>query len=600
MNPERTHECGKLRQEDIGRKVIVSGWVKTRRDHGGLIFIDLRDRSGVVQVVFDHQKNASFFDQAKAIRPEYVLAVEGEVVARSEETYNPKIPTGEIELTVTGLEILSPSLTPPFYIENNIETDENVRLRYRYLDLRRQEMQETLKMRHDVFKAIREYLDQRGFWEIETPVLTRSTPEGARDYLVPSRISPGNFFALPQSPQLFKQLLMVSGIERYYQIARCFRDEDLRADRQPEFTQLDLELSFCSRDAIMREVEGLVQHLFEKVLDRKIEAPFEILPYREAMERFGSDKPDTRFCMEITDITDIAREAEFKVFKNIVSTGGVVKGLNVKGGGSFSRKEIDDLTHQAQSLGTGGLAWMVIAAEEIKSPIAKFFAPGQLQEICARMEGEEGDLLIFVADEWSAALEVLGELRLQLARRLQMVNENLNRFLWVVEFPYFHYEEEDDRLSANHHPFTAPLEEDLELLDGDALQARSQAYDLVYNGVEIAGGSIRNHDRKLQEKIFGLLKLSPEEAYEKFGFLLEAFQYGAPPHGGIAFGLDRLVMLMAGRRSIRDVIAFPKTASGNCLMTGAPAPVVAKQLQELHIQLALKDIKKEIDNEIKR
>lgn len=593
MNLERTHHCGSLRREDIGRKVVVAGWVKNRRDHGGLIFIDLRDRTGVVQVVFDHQRSISFFDRAKSLRPEYVLAIEGEVVARSEETYNPKIPTGEIELSVTGMEILNESLTPPFYIEDGIETDENIRLRYRYLDLRREEMQKTFQLRHEVFKKIREHLDQRGFWEIETPILTRSTPEGARDYLVPSRISQGNFFALPQSPQLFKQLLMVSGIEKYYQVARCFRDEDLRADRQPEFTQLDLELSFCKRETIMREVEGLVVHLFEEVLGRKIAAPFEILPYYEAMERFGSDKPDTRFSLEIADVTDIGEESEFKVFKNIISKGGVVKGLNVKGGGAFSRKEIDDLTLQAQSLGTGGLAWMVISADGFKSPIAKFFAPEQLQKIRERMGGDNEDLLLFVADEWSTALEVLGQLRLQLARRLQLINEDVDHFLWVIDFPFFHYEKEEGRFEANHHPFTAPLEEDLELLEQDTLKVRSQAYDLVYNGVEIAGGSIRNHRRQLQERIFERLSISPQEAQEKFGFLLEAFQYGAPPHGGIAFGLDRLVMLMAGRSSIRDVIPFPKTASGSCLMTGAPAPVFEQQLKELHIQLVSRDNKKE-------
>ncbi len=585
MRLKRTFHCGKLDKNYIGNRVVVAGWVQGRRDHGGLIFIDLRDRYGIIQVVFDQQKNADFFSQAEKLRAEYVIAVAGQVVARSEETVNPKLPTGEIEITTEDMEVFSTSRTPPFYIEDQLDTDENIRLSYRYLDLRRPEMQRSLELRHRVSLATREYLDAAGFWEIETPFLTRSTPEGARDYLVPSRTAPGNFFALPQSPQLFKQLLMVSGVDRYFQIVRCFRDEDLRADRQPEFTQIDMEMSFCDRRDIMEEVENLVCSLFARVLGKKLHSPFPVLTYAEAMERYGSDRPDRRFGMELKDISDIAARCGFNVFKKVVERNGAVKGLLVQGGGSFSRKELDDLTALVQSWGTGGLAWMIVTEDEVKSPISKFFTSEQLADLSRRLEGKPGDVLLFVADKKELALKVLGQLRLHLAHKLGRIPGDVDDFLWVVDFPLFVYDDEEERFAANHHPFTAPLPEDLTMLEDSPLKARSQAYDLVYNGIEVAGGSIRIHDRATQERIFGLLQMTPEEAVEKFGFLLQAFEYGAPPHGGIAFGLDRLLMLMAGDTSIRNVIPFPKTASGNCLLTGAPAPVTPAQLRELHISL---------------
>ncbi len=589
MRLKRTCYCGELNRDHIGEQVVVAGWVQGRRDHGGLIFIDLRDRQGMVQVVFDQQKNANFFSQAEKLRSEYVIAVQGEVVARSEETVNPKLFTGEIEITTEDLEVLSTAKTPPFYIEDELDTDENLRLAYRYLDLRRGEMQKSLQLRHRVTMATREYLDRAGFWEIETPVLTRSTPEGARDYLVPSRTAHGSFFALPQSPQLFKQLLMVSGTDKYFQIVRCFRDEDLRADRQPEFTQIDLEMSFCQRQEVMEQVEGLMQHLFSSVLSREISLPFKVITYDQAMEKYGSDRPDTRFGMEIVDISGISLQSEFKVFKKVVEQGGAVKGLKVKGGGTFSRKELDDLTAMVQSWGTGGLAWMIMTEEEVKSPVSKFFSGEQLAGIKEQMEAAPGDLLLFVADKKETALKILGQLRLHLAQQLKIIPDDVDDFLWVVDFPLFAYDEVEKRFVSNHHPFTAPLEEDLPRLEQNPLEARSQAYDLVYNGIEVAGGSIRIHDKGMQERIFSLLNISAEEAMEKFGFLLKAFEYGAPPHGGIAFGLDRLIMLMAGKKSIRDVIPFPKTASGNCLMTGAPTPVAPEQLKELHISPVLKE-----------
>lgn len=580
---KRTHYCGVISKENKGENVIVAGWIHGRRDHGGLIFIDLRDRSGIVQVVFDFQKNATFFEQARKLRQEHVIAVAGEIVLRSPDTVNPGLFTGEIEIAAAEMELLNASQTPPFYIEDGIDTDENLRLQYRYLDLRRPEMQEMLRLRHRTLMSARKHLDGRGFLEVETPMLTRSTPEGARDYLVPSRTFPGHFFALPQSPQLFKQLLMVAGVDKYFQIARCFRDEDLRADRQPEFTQIDMEMSFCSRDDIIQEVEGLVSSIFDDVLERPLDNPFKVLPYVEAMERFGSDKPDTRFGMEIGDISSVAAASEFKVFKNMVQDGGVVKGLNVKGCAHFSRKDLDDLTSLARTLGTGGLAWMALVEDGIKTPIAKFFTSAQLESIKEKMKAEPGDLLLFVADKWETALKVLGQLRLDLAQSLDLVPEGTDHFLWVVDFPLLAYDQKEGRYVSNHHPFTAPHDDDYELLSKEPLKARSQAYDLVYNGTEIAGGSIRIHRRALQEEVFRLLDIGPEEAKEKFGFLLKAFQYGAPPHGGIAFGLDRLVMLMAARKSIRDVIPFPKTAAGTCLLTGAPAGVSAEQLAELHI-----------------
>ncbi|HHT47080.1 MAG TPA: aspartate--tRNA ligase [Firmicutes bacterium] len=591
MRLNRTHYCGMLSADNIGQKVVIAGWVQSKRDHGGLIFLDLRDRSGIIQAVFDCEKNASIFSEAEKLRPEYVLAMKGTVSRRSPDTVNPKLSTGEIEVDVEDLEILNTSKTPPFYIEDGINTDENLRLKYRYLDLRRPEMQQSLLIRHRTLIAARKYLDRRGFWEIETPMLTRSTPEGARDYLVPSRTSPGSFFALPQSPQLFKQLLMVSGIDKYFQIARCFRDEDLRADRQPEFTQIDIEMSFSTIKDIIIEIEGLVSHIFKEVLGREIVVPFEIMPYREAMERFGSDRPDNRFGMEIVDISEIAGGSQFKVFQSVLQKGGVVKGINVEGCGHFSRKELDDLTQRVQRWGTGGLAWMIVTGDGFKTPIAKFFTAEQQEEIRSKMHAEPGDLLLFVADEWEAALKVLGQLRLFLAQRLNIIPEGKDSFLWVVDFPLLEYDQAEGRYTSNHHPFTAPLEEDLPLLTTDPLKVRSQAYDLVYNGIEVAGGSQRIYRKDLQEKIFNLLGMAGEEVEEKFGFFVQAFQYGMPPHGGIAFGLDRLIMLMAGKKSIRDVIAFPKTAAGNCLLSGAPAPVSSSQLKELYISTIPRDNK---------
>ena len=584
MRLKRTHYCGSLLKEDLAKKVVVAGWVQSKRDHGGLIFVDLRDRSGIIQVVFDYQNNSHFFNEAEKLRSEYVLAIAGDVKERSPETVNTNLATGGIEIVVEDMEVLNTSNTPPFYIEDGIDTDENLRLKYRYLDLRRFEMQRSLHLRHKTMMVIREYLDKHGFWEIETPMLTRSTPEGARDFLVPSRTSPGSYYALPQSPQLFKQLLMVSSVDKYFQIVRCFRDEDLRSDRQPEFTQIDMEMSFCSMEDVIGEMEGLVESIFKNVLEKEIKLPFQTISYHEAMERFGSDKPDTRFAMEISDISQIAGQSQFKVFKAVVEKGGVVKGLNARGCGHYSRKELDDLTLQVQLWGTGGLAWMIVTEDGFKTPIAKFFTDEQLNEIKSKLHGEAGDLLLFVGDKWETALKVLGQLRISLAERLKIIPEDKNHFLWVLDFPLLSYDNDQGRYTANHHPFTAPLEDDLSLLTADPLKVRSRAYDLVYNGVEVAGGSLRIYKKDIQQKIFNLLGMSSEEAEEKFGFFLNAFMYGVPPHGGIAFGLDRLIMLMAGKNSIRDVIAFPKTAGGTCLVTGAPAPVSSDQLEELYIK----------------
>ena len=583
MRLQRTYWCGNISGKNIGEKVVLAGWVQGRRDHGGLLFVDLRDRSGLVQLVFDQERHGSLFAAAEKLRSEYVLAVSGVVIGRSPETLNPKLATGEVEISVEDMDLLNTAKVPPFYIEDNIDTDENLRLRYRYLDLRRPEMQEMLKLRHRLLMATRKCLDERGFLEIDTPMLTRSTPEGARDYLVPSRVSPGFFYALPQSPQLFKQLLMVGGVERYFQITRCFRDEDLRADRQPEFTQIDMELSFCTRTEIIAEVEALMTDLFQAILGQKLDTPLPALSHSEAMERYGSDKPDTRFGMELQDISEIAGECSFKVFSQAISGGGAVKGINVRGQGTFSRKELDDLTALVQSWGTGGLAWMIVTEDGFKTPIAKFFTAEQLDRLGKHMHAENGDLLLFVADKKENTQKILGQLRVHLARQLDLVPEGKHHLLWVLDFPLFVYDHEEKRYTSNHHPFTAPREEDIPMLQTEPLEVRSLAYDLIYNGVEIAGGSIRIHGGEMQETVFRLLGLTQEELDEKFGFLLEAFEYGAPPHGGIAFGLDRLLMLMSERKSIRDVIAFPKTAAGTCLLTGAPATVSPGQLKDLHI-----------------
>ncbi|WP_338832907.1 Aspartate--tRNA ligase [Moorella humiferrea] len=583
----RSHGCGELRATNTGEEVTLMGWVHRRRDHGGLIFIDLRDRSGLVQVVCDPESGEAF-KKAEEVRNEYVVAVRGRVRQRPEGTANPRLATGAIEVEARELRILNRAKTPPFYIEDNIGVDEALRLRYRYLDLRRPEMQEILRLRYQTTRAIREFLDGRGFWEIETPMLTRSTPEGARDFLVPSRLRPGEFFALPQSPQLFKQILMVAGVERYFQIVRCFRDEDLRADRQPEFTQLDMEMSFIQREDILNLVEELMAHIFRETLGVEINLPLPRLTYQEAITRFGTDKPDLRFGLEIQDVSTEVKKCGFKVFRDAVATGGVVRGLCVKGGAAFSRRELDELTKLATTYGAKGLAWMAITTEGVRSPIAKFFTAEELQELMKVMQAREGDLLLFVADSETIAAGTLGALRLELGRRLRLYDPGQLAFTWITDFPLLEYSPEEKRFVAVHHPFTMPMEEDWPLLDTDPLKVRALAYDLVLNGVELGGGSIRIHRRDIQEKMFSLLGFSPEEAQEKFGFLLEAFEYGTPPHGGIAFGLDRMVMLMARRDTIRDCIAFPKTQSGTCLLTGAPSPVAPEQLLELHLRTVVR------------
>ncbi len=581
---KRTHSCGDLRKKDVGSEVVLMGWVQRRRDHGGLIFVDLRDRSGLAQVVFSPDTHGDSFAKAETIRTEYVLAVRGKVVPRPEGTVNEKLPTGEIDVECSEVRILNKAKTPPFYIEEDVDVDENLRLKYRYLDLRRPDMQSNIILRHKTAVAIRRFLDEAGFLEIETPMLTKSTPEGARDYLVPSRVNPGKFYALPQSPQIFKQLLMVSGMEKYFQIARCFRDEDLRADRQPEFTQVDMEMSFVDIDDVLALTEEMLAHTF-KAVGIEIDTPFQRLTYKEAMDRFGSDKPDLRFGLELKDFTDIVKDSGFKVFASIAASGGQIKGINAKGCAGFSRKEIDDLTEFVGIYGAKGLAYIVYNEEGLKSPILKFFNDDEIKRILEQFEAQPGDLLFFVADKPSVVADALGHLRLELAKKLNLIDEKTFKFVWVVEFPLMEYDEEEKRYVAIHHMFTSPMDEDIPLMDTDPLKVRAKAYDVVLNGVELGGGSIRIHSRQVQEKVFDLIGFSKEEAYEKFGYMLEAFEYGTPPHGGIAFGLDRMVMLMAGCDSIRDVIAFPKTQSATDVMCQAPSEVATKQLRELHVKL---------------
>lgn len=582
---ERTHNCGELRKSDEGKEVRLAGWVSRRRDHGGLIFVDMRDRSGIVQVVFDASAmGEDAFHKAETLRNEFVIGIRGTVRARSDETINPKMATGEIEIVTNELRILNKAKTPPFYIQDGIDVDENVRLRYRYLDLRRAEMQQNIILRHRVTKIMRDYLDENGFLEIETPMLCRSTPEGARDFLVPSRLNPGQFYALPQSPQIFKQLLMVSGFEKYFQIVRCFRDEDLRADRQPEFTQLDIETSFLNQDQIITIMEGLIKKIFETTLDVKIDIPFRRMSWQEAMDRFGTDKPDLRFGMELQDISEYVKGSDFKVFSSVLESGGQIKVINVEGYANIPRKELDGLVEYAKIYGAKGLAWIQYTAEGIKSPFKKFYSDETFAQIKKAVGAETGDLLLVVGDKPSVVAQALGELRLEMARRRKLIDENKLCFLWVVDFPMFEYVEEDKRYKAMHHPFTAPREEDVEFLLTAPEKVKANAYDIVLNGVEVGGGSLRIYNSDLQEKVFEAIGLTKEEAHAKFGFLMDAFEYGTPPHGGIAFGLDRLVMLMAKRKSIRDVIAFPKTQSAIDPMSHAPSEVEEKQLRELHIK----------------
>ena len=582
---KKTHSCGDLTKTDAGSVVTLMGWVHTRRDHGGLIFVDLRDRGGITQVVFNPETSAETHELAHDIRSEYVLAVTGTVAPRPGNTVNPKLPTGEIEVLANGLEILNTSKTPPFMIEDETDVAESLRLKYRYLDLRRKIVRQNLELRHRLAQEVRKYLDSQSFMEVETPVLIKSTPEGARDFVVPSRMNPGQFYALPQSPQTFKQLLMVSGFDRYFQIVKCFRDEDLRADRQPEFTQIDVEMSFVDEIDVQNVVEGLMVRFFKDLKGLEIPVPFPRLTYREAMETYGSDKPDTRFDLKFVNINETVKESAFKVFSDVVKKGGVVAGFVAPGCGNYTRNQLDVLTDFAKKLGAGGLIWMRVTEAGVEAPIEKFLGKEKLNEIGKAMGAKPGDLLLILSDAWSKAYSLLGALRLEMARRLSLIDESKNALLWVTDFPMFEYDEAEKRYVAMHHPFTSPKPEDAHLLDGDPTNARARAYDLVLNGNEIAGGSIRIHDRAMQSKVFNLLGINEEQAKKKFGFMLEAFRYGAPPHGGIAFGVDRICMLLAGEKSIRDVIAFPKTASAMSLMDDSPSEVDAQQLKELHIRI---------------
>lgn len=583
-NLRRNMMCGELRPEHNGEEVILMGWVQRERNLGSIIFVDLRDTTGISQIVFDNTVSSEIFSKAEKIRSEYVLAVRGKV--RIRQSINKEIPTGEVEVLAEELKILDESETPPIYIKDDDNVSETMRLKYRYLDLRKPSMQEKLKLRAKTAKVVRDFLGENNFIETETPMLTKPTPEGARDYLVPSRVNPGEFYALPQSPQLMKQLLMVSGMDRYYQIVKCFRDEDLRANRQPEFTQIDIEMSFVDVEDIISINEKLLYRVFKEIKGIEIKLPIDRMTYSEAMERYGVDKPDLRFGFELKDISDLVQDCGFKVFSSAVENKGSVRGINIKGyGDRFTRKDINSLEEYAKTYGAKGLAWLKITEEGITSPIAKFFSEEEFANILERMDGEKGDLILFVADKTSVVFDSLGNLRNEVARRLNIIDPNEMKLVWITEFPLFEFDEEENRYVAKHHPFTHPMDEDIELLESQPEKVRAKAYDIVINGDEMGGGSIRINNSELQKRMFSALGFTEEEAWDKFGFLLEAFKYGTPPHGGIAYGFDRLIMLLSNTSNIRDVIAFPKTQSATCLMTNAPTNVSKKQLEEVHINL---------------
>lgn len=583
----RSHNCGQLNLNDENKQVVLNGWVNSRRDHGGLIFIDLRDRESLTQIVFDPQVNPAVHELAQSLRSEFVISIQGKVSARPQGTVNSKIPTGQIEVIVEKLEILNKSLALPFEVNDDKEVGEELRLAYRYLDLRRKKMKDNLILRSKVFNVIRGFLFAEGFIEIETPILTKSTPEGARDYLVPSRLNSGEFYALPQSPQLFKQILMVSGFDKYYQIAKCFRDEDLRKDRQPEFTQLDMEMSFIEEEEIYNLLERLMVDIFQKTLDKKLVTPFLRLPHEQAMLRFGSDKPDTRYDLELKELNSLVESSEFMVFKKVLESNGKIMGLKAPGGAEFTLKQLDDLTKQAIEFGAKGLVWIKVQADDFQSPVKKHLGEVLLKNLAVKFEAKQGDLLLIIADKPKTALSVLGQLRVNVASILKLDQCDEFKFLWVTDFPLFKYNEEEKRWDSEHHPFTRPKQEDLQFLDTDRGRVRSCAYDLVVNGTELGSGSIRIHNPELQEKIFSILGLGKEEIEAKFGFLLKAFKYGAPPHGGFAPGMDRLLTLMTNSSSIRDVIAFPKTQKAFCPLTSAPSKIAQNQLDEL--RLTIKD-----------